>query len=97
MGASGGGLRTAVRVVMEPALRLIQGDPHEWSERPLPAAPSRRSWASRAAPRLTAPLELLYRRALFSPKIRRCSPPVEFFDASTGSGSLTRCVENDRL
>jgi hypothetical protein len=25
-------LRTAVRVVMEPALRLIQGDAHQWSE-----------------------------------------------------------------
>jgi len=24
--------RTAVRVVMEPALRLIQGDAHQWSE-----------------------------------------------------------------
>ena len=27
-------LRTAVRVVMEPALRLIRGDPLQWSERP---------------------------------------------------------------
>ena len=26
-------LRTAVRVVMEPALRLIQGDAHQWSQR----------------------------------------------------------------
>jgi hypothetical protein len=25
-------LRPAVRVVMEPALRLIQGDAHQWSE-----------------------------------------------------------------
>jgi len=27
-------LRAAVHVVMEPALRLLQGDPHSWSERP---------------------------------------------------------------
>jgi len=27
-------IRAAVRVVMEPALRLLQGDPHAWSTRP---------------------------------------------------------------
>ena len=32
MDASGGVFPTAVRVVMEPALRLIQGDAHQWSE-----------------------------------------------------------------
>ena len=33
MDSGGGILRAAVRVVMEPALRLIQGDPHQWSEK----------------------------------------------------------------
>jgi hypothetical protein len=32
MDASGGVFRTAVRVVMEAALRLIQGDAHQWSD-----------------------------------------------------------------
>ena len=27
-------IRTAVKVVIEPVLRLLQGDPHAWSERP---------------------------------------------------------------
>ncbi len=27
-------IRAAVNVVLDPVLRLIQGDPHSWSERP---------------------------------------------------------------
>ena len=47
--------RSRSGVVMEPALRLIQGDP-------LLAAPLPRSWASRAARSARAPVELLCRR-----------------------------------
>jgi hypothetical protein len=62
-------LRTAGRVVMEPALRLIKGEPHLWSERPLPTAPSPRSWGSRAARSVLR--WKLVTGALFSPKIAR--------------------------
>jgi hypothetical protein len=55
------------------ALRLMRGDPPQWSERPcLPRRPVDRGRAARPA-QLSAPLELLYRRALFSPKIARDS------------------------
>ncbi|KKL53656.1 hypothetical protein LCGC14_2273220, partial [marine sediment metagenome] len=29
-------IRAAVNVIMEPILRLLQGDPHQWSKRPCP-------------------------------------------------------------
>jgi hypothetical protein len=45
-------LRPAVRVVMEPALRLIQGDAHQWSEN---SGSLHSCWAAGYPTKLTEP------------------------------------------
>jgi hypothetical protein len=64
-------------VVMELALRLIQGDPHQWSDSGASAPASRAvtsiAWASRAARSAHCSAGTLVQARAFPPKIARDS------------------------
>jgi len=80
--------------VIELALGLIQGDPHQWSARPCPTCRGRHVDRGRAArgPLSSALRWNLYRRALFSPKIARHSGyPTKLTEPRLGCSPPGRC------